>query len=127
MMSRVSFQTCSLFSSISATLGNPGQANYAAANAILEAMTHMYQSQGVEVTAQGWGPWAVAGMAVQQPALLTRLKQQGNCSMLTSLEQSQSVTAQCLIALYLSGSACQESQDPHLPSVRKPVLLEMIT
>jgi hypothetical protein len=67
----------SLFSSVSATLGNAGQANYAAANAALESAAEGYQAWGLGVSAEGWGPWAVAGMATQQPALLAKLRHQG--------------------------------------------------
>lgn len=69
--------TLAAFSSISAMLGNPGQANYAAANAAMEGAVEGYQAQGLNVTAQGWGPWAAGGMAAQQPALLSKLQQQG--------------------------------------------------
>ena len=76
-MGSTSIATAHVFSSISALLGNPGQANYAAANAAMEEAVEGYSAQGLSVTAEGWGPWAVAGMAAQQPALLKRLQQQG--------------------------------------------------
>ena len=69
--------SANLFSSISATLGNPGQVNYAAANAALESVATASQMQGLSVSAEGWGPWGGAGMATQQPALLARLRNQG--------------------------------------------------
>lgn len=67
-----------LFSSVSATLGNPGQANYAAANAVLEAKAAEFESLGVRTAALGWGPWAAGGMAAQQSGLLRRLRGQGS-------------------------------------------------
>ena len=77
LLSKGSIKTVSLFSSVSATLGNIGQTNYAAANAAMEAMAEGYQMQGINISAEGWGPWAVAGMAAQ-PSLLLKLKQQGD-------------------------------------------------
>lgn len=49
----------------------------------MEAAVEGYAAQGLSVTAEGWGPWAVAGMAAQQPALLARLQQQGKPSFCT--------------------------------------------
>jgi acyl carrier protein/NADP-dependent 3-hydroxy acid dehydrogenase YdfG len=66
-----------LFSSISALLGNPGQANYAAANALLDSAAVGLQHSGLGATSVQWGPWAQAGMAVQSRQLLARLERQG--------------------------------------------------
>jgi len=52
-----------LFSAGAAWLGNPGQANYAAANATLDALAHSLASAGRAVTSIAWGRWAGDGMA----------------------------------------------------------------
>ena len=68
-----------LFSSISAALGNRGQANYAAANAALGAVASGLSAAGRPALSVQWGAWGGAGMAVQSPELLARLSRQGKC------------------------------------------------
>ena len=57
-----------LFSSATTAMGNPGQANYVAANAALEALARRRQAGGLPALAVGWGPIADAGVLATQTA-----------------------------------------------------------
>ena len=51
-----------LFSSTSAVMPHPGEANYAAANAVLDALAEDRRGRGLEGQAVNWGVWRDSGL-----------------------------------------------------------------
>ncbi|XP_021965943.1 probable polyketide synthase 39 [Folsomia candida] len=55
-----------LFSSISSLIGNPGQGNYAAANAFFDALAHYRHALGLPAISLNFGQWGEVGLAAGQ-------------------------------------------------------------
>ena len=93
-----------LFSSVTALLGDAGQANYGAANACLDALASWCLLRGAASTSVQWGAWAEVGMAVRGKAR----------KRVERMEKSSGVAP---ISLALGLAALGEAVQPAAPSV----------
>jgi acyl carrier protein len=66
-----------LFGSVNASVGNSGQASYAAANAGLEQLARERRAAGLPATTIGWGMLGDAGYVAERPELVESVTQSG--------------------------------------------------
>lgn len=78
-----------LYSSVTSLVGNPGQANYVAGNAFLDALAHYRRSLGLPALTVNWGAISDAGHVSQHSDIGERLERLGTRSLdsRTALEQ----------------------------------------
>ncbi|WP_433360609.1 type I polyketide synthase [Streptosporangium sp. CA-115845] len=102
-----------LFSSAAATFGTPGQANYAAANAVLDALAQRRRARGLPATSLAWGLWDVGtGMAgTARPGTAALTPEAGLASFDTADRYGQAVLLPARLDL---AAAARSGEVPHL-------------
>ncbi|MEM6363059.1 MAG: SDR family NAD(P)-dependent oxidoreductase [Planctomycetota bacterium] len=66
-----------LFSSLTSVFGHAGQANYSAANAMLDGIAHHRRTHGLPATVINWGHVGEVGYLAERQDLSDRLRRQG--------------------------------------------------
>lgn len=87
-------------SSAAGVLGSAGQGNYAAANAILDALAHRQRARNIPAVSIDWGTWSEVGLAAAEENRGARLRTHG----LTPLPPA---FAQALLMKILAGLPVQ--------------------
>ncbi|MGW1056154.1 SDR family NAD(P)-dependent oxidoreductase [Streptomyces sp. NPDC002521] len=110
-----------LFSAAAGVLGNPGQGNYAAANAYLDALAAHRRAAGLPAQSLAWGMWTEAeGMAGRlEEADLRRLRRFGILGMsaaegLELFDRACAVSATALVPIRLDVRALAGEEVPEL-------------
>jgi len=74
-----------MFSSLGSVLGAAGQANYAAANAFMDALAHLRARSGLPALVVNWGGWSETGMTTGA-AVASRLEGHGTITPQSGLQ-----------------------------------------
>ncbi|WIX91747.1 type I polyketide synthase [Amycolatopsis sp. DG1A-15b] len=117
-----------LFSSIAGVFGNPGQANYAAANTYLDALAHDRRAQGLPAQSLAWGLWTGGGMGgALDDAGIARLRRSGLAPLsaeqgLALFDAALATPDAGLVATPVDGKAAAESVPPLLRALVRPAV-----
>ncbi|MFJ9766797.1 SDR family NAD(P)-dependent oxidoreductase, partial [Streptomyces erythrochromogenes] len=105
-----------LFSSIAGLIGNPGQANYAAANTYLDALAHHRHHHNLPATSLAWGLWDTASAMTSGLSELDVKRWADKGVLPISAERGMEI----FDAALASGEPLLAAADLDLPALRSP-------
>uniref|UniRef100_UPI0022B92EED type I polyketide synthase n=2 Tax=Streptomyces sp. RPT161 TaxID=3015993 RepID=UPI0022B92EED len=113
-----------MFSAAAGTLGGPGQANYAAANAFLDALAQRRRVNGLPATALAWGLWAErSGMTGELADTdLQRINRAGVAALssdegLALLDTARAVGDAALVPMHLDLASLRHADPAAVPAL----------
>jgi acyl transferase domain-containing protein/NADPH:quinone reductase-like Zn-dependent oxidoreductase/acyl carrier protein len=116
-----------LFSSVTTPLGNPGQANYVAANAAIEALAERRHAEGLPGLAVQWGPIGDAGYLARETQVSELLERQLGGAHLSAAEALDTIPALLAAGIPVAGVATVRwaAMKARLPLLASPLFAEM--
>ncbi len=116
-----------LFSSVTTAFGNPGQGNYVAANAAIEAVAERRHAEGLPALAVQWGPIGDAGYLARETQVSEMLSRQLGSAHLTAAEALDTLPAMLATGAPVIGMATIRwgSLRRQLPLMATPLFAEM--
>jgi NADPH:quinone reductase-like Zn-dependent oxidoreductase/acyl carrier protein/NADP-dependent 3-hydroxy acid dehydrogenase YdfG len=106
-----------LFSSVTTPLGNPGQGNYVAANAAIEALAERRHAEGLPALAVQWGPIGDAGYLARETQVSELLARQLGGAHLNAFEAGMPVAGVATVRW--------SAMKARLPLLASPLFAEM--
>ncbi|QJU57632.1 polyketide synthase [Sphingomonas sp. AP4-R1] len=116
-----------LFSSVTTPLGNPGQGNYVAANAAIEALAERRQAEGLPGLAVQWGPIGDAGYLARETHVSEMLTKQLGGAHLSAQEALDRIPALIASGTPVAGVATVRwgAMKSRLPLIASPLFSDM--
>jgi acyl transferase domain-containing protein/NADPH:quinone reductase-like Zn-dependent oxidoreductase/acyl carrier protein len=116
-----------LFSSVTTAFGNPGQGNYVAANAAIEAVAVRRHAAGLPALAVQWGPIGNAGYLARETKVSEMLSKQLGGAHLTAQEALDNVPMLLAAGIPVAGMATIRwgALRRQLPLMESPLFVEM--
>jgi len=116
-----------LFSSVTTAFGNPGQGNYVAANAAIEAIARRRHAQGLPALAVQWGPIGDAGYLARETQVSDMLARQLGSAHLSAEEALDTLPSILATGAPVVGMATLRwaALRRQLPLMQSPLFAEM--